>query len=304
MNRKGKGRRQNKNMNRKQRRRRRNPIYKRPYILKQGVQTLGIGGTTYRFEQFFNVTVQAGSYQNSSYGIIGALNGNLEFQGIAQNYKYFKILGVKVVLPPQPTVGNSTIYRAGRIAMDWNDLAEEELMINDSAKVIPFYSVRNTIYTFRPPNMNLRTVVGDSRIYNYREFIPLNYISGNMPGWLKGTFPFNIKFHTEIIVLFKTNETQVVPNTKEIKLTGTVKSFNIEEEKEEEENKDQKPTRKIHNERNIDPWQVDPEQDEKKPRWTSKQKRERKEKEKQNQKQKDNDKNKNSDNDTDQLQSE
>jgi hypothetical protein len=198
------------------------------------------------------VFVPEGNIYYTVFNIFSYLVQNTEFERFVTDFRYFRIPGVKVIVPPRlSTNPDITVMQPGRLTIDWADEQDEDLLGDDGSKEIFAYSTKPVTFKFSSPNAILRTETNNLP-YNYKEWTPCIQISDPMPGYLKVTSWFTIRLTVEIIVEFRGNQTNRTDNTlfvhrgkKEVILKGKdtqefLKSLNTKASKanEEEEEED------------------------------------------------------------------
>jgi len=133
-----------------------------------------------------------------------------EFERNVVQFKYFKIIGVKIIIQPRLTYEISPVLQA-RISYDWISNLQENILADDSAKEVNCYNTRPKIYRFKPPNV---LVNRNGLAYNLGSWMPTNIDLNYIPGWIKVSSEFPLYFCVETIVKFKGNQTQVAANYK------------------------------------------------------------------------------------------
>jgi hypothetical protein len=217
-----------------------------PYSLRTGVQTLGPGRTLSRItlNYIFIPT------ENTHMGIFSVMQDAFEteeFERFTNEFTWFKVLGIKVIVPPRMDNSN-TLLQNGRLAIDWTDnTTAEDLLADDGAKEFFAYSTRPVTFKFAPPNVTLRGQTG--QYMNYCEWNSIDQLI-NAPGLFKVTTLFTIRFTIEVLVAFRGNQKQkeTDPNfaivlkdnvihkiKKANELTQLLKVDRVEEKKEEKE---------------------------------------------------------------------
>lgn len=163
------------------------------------------------------------------------VNSN-EYERLISIYKYIKIVGIKVIVPPRNIQTNTAIL-PGRISYDWLNDQAENLLSDDNAKIINPYNTRTRVYKFKPPNMNIRY---GERYYNYGEWLPITFGDSVIPpGFIKISSAFPIALTVETIVRFRGNETQLEARGPGNLLTIDNKTIKIKERnKDDISNKD------------------------------------------------------------------
>jgi len=216
---------------RRQRHNNKSLIRGKPYSLKQTVQRLGPGSTTVRVTQRYTYTgLDEDAVVNFMYDVVD----NAEFEDKLSRFRYFKILGVKMIMNANNKVGATA---SGRITIDWNSNVLENIYKDDGSKEFSNYLTKNVVFRYLVPNANLS--MSDGRTINYSIWTPTNFPLSNAipPGFIKISAAFAFTFTTETIVAFKGSQTTFTPN----KIIGRqeakeeVKEEEIEEEKEEEQ---------------------------------------------------------------------
>lgn len=235
----------------------------RPYTLRQGIVTLGPGTTISRVTLRYDYTAQQGISTVTQFMV--QAKQSVEFQKQVQLYHYWKLIGVKIIIPPRIAEFRSQDNTA-RISVDWTNTNAEDVTLDDSAKEVAAYSTKYQVYRFAPPNALL--IDSDERRINYKDWITVNDPIVP-PGVLKISSNFNFTMVLEVMIIFKGNQTEIV-NDK-IKIGGIV-SIGREENKEEEKKVDYEEEKKDEKEEEQDVWHTDPRED-RKPRWSNNQKK-------------------------------
>jgi len=154
---------------------------------------------------------------------------NGEFERNVPLYRYFKIIGFKVIIPPRLNTDNTQLPNA-RITIDWADGTGENIIQDDGSKEISAYSTRTKVFKFKPPNLLIKPAVGNLMI-NYSDWMPTNMVEGFVPpGYFKAASAFTFNFTIETVVAFRGS--QFTLNSNKIKQINKIEK---EEEKEEEE---------------------------------------------------------------------
>jgi hypothetical protein len=166
---------------------------------------------------------------------------NAEFERNLPLFRYFKIIGMKVIIPPRLNTDNVQLPNA-RISMDWADGTGENIQQDDSSKEITAYSTRTKVYKFKPPNLLIKSAAGN-QFLNYSEWMPTNQTAGYVPpGYFKITTAFTFNMTIEVLVMFRGS--QFGTNSNKIR-----KIEKIEEEKEEEKEEEEEKREEIREER-------------------------------------------------------
>jgi hypothetical protein len=192
------------------------------------MQRLGPGTTTVRVTQRYTYT---GIDEDAVVNFMQDVVSNVEFEEKLNKFKYFRMLGVKIIMNANNKVGATA---SGRISLDWNSNIVENIYKDDGAKEFPNYLTRNMIFRFLVPNANLS--MSDGRTINYNIWTPTNFPLSNAipPGFIKISAAFAFTFTTETLVSFKGSQTEIIPN----KIIGRVKQEEQKEEIKEEEIKE------------------------------------------------------------------
>jgi hypothetical protein len=216
----------------------------KPYTLKEGVATMGPGTTTSRVTLRYKYEAPEGD--SAVVYMMNAMFNNQEFERNITLFKYWKLIGVKIIIQPRvnENQGNDP---TGRITIDWNNDLVENILADDGSKEIAPYSTRYQVYRYAPPDA-LLTAANGKRI-NYANWIAANdgFQDTLAPGYLKITSTWQFSFVVELIVLWKGNQTHlaveaikkiVVPKEKKedvVKMKEEEKDKKIEEEENKEE---------------------------------------------------------------------
>jgi len=228
---------QNNNFPKRKKRRGKNIIQSKPYSIKQSIQRLGPGSTTVRVTQRYTYTgLDEDAVVNFMYDVVD----NAEFEDKLPRFRYFKILGVKIIMNANNKVGATA---SGRITIDWSSNTLENIYKDDGSKEFPNYLTKNLVFRYLVPNANLS--MSDGRTINFSIWTPTNFPLSNAipPGFIKISAAFGFTFTAETLVAFKGSQTTFNPN--KIKVIGreAVKE-EIKEEEEEEEKEEGKEKEK------------------------------------------------------------
>lgn len=212
-----------------------------PYSLRTRPVGLGAGGSLTRITDKFSFTVEtSGVLQNDVINHMYYVYSNQEFERYVGIYKYFKIIGVKIIVPPRNELSGEVVQTA-RIAYDWVTGVVENILSDDNAKEITSYQTRNKVFKFFPPNLLIKAPTGSNYV-NYNSWLPMSQISGFVPpGYIKISSEFAFDFTVETIVKFRGCETQNTSNNKKIigfKKKEEGKSEEVDEKLNEEVEKD------------------------------------------------------------------
>jgi hypothetical protein len=143
------------------------------------IQSLGVGQSIQNIEFKVNQLAQANTYYQ--YGIGQILVNSKEFVDKMTHYRYFKLEGLVVVFEPSYIgTGGEQIY----VQMNWNSNEVENILNEDSTKIVPFYRTKRITLKYKIPNLNVRDEHGylnmshwlTRDIYNLNESIPGNLI--------------------------------------------------------------------------------------------------------------------------------
>jgi hypothetical protein len=228
---------QNNKLPKRKKRNNKSLLQDKPYSLKQSIQKLGPGYLVVRVTQRYTYTgVDEDAVVNFMYDVVD----NAEFEDKLPKFRYFKILGVKLIMNANNKVGATA---SGRITIDWNSNTLENIYKDDGSKEFPNYLTKNLIFRYLVPNANLS--MSDGRTINFGIWTPTNFPLSNAtpPGFIKISAAFGFTFTAETLVAFKGSQTTFTPNkiigglNKE-KAVGEIKEEEKEEEKEEGENKE------------------------------------------------------------------
>jgi hypothetical protein len=121
-----------------------------------------------------------------------------EIQNYMQRYNYMKIANIKVKITPTSTTGK--IYILGQ----WNSKDEtvtvNDLINNDSTKIIATHAIRFQTRTWLPPNMNVTKVdkttaqeyISTINLANYNRTDDYYYSKGTTPATYSILYPFTL----------------------------------------------------------------------------------------------------------------
>jgi hypothetical protein len=207
-------------------------LNRRPANLSTRIQSFGPGTTVSRVTNYVEFNVDPiGVMSHAVIDHMVTMAQTEEFERNVNIFKYFKIIGIKIIIQPRLTYEISPMLQ-GRITYDWTSPLLENILADDGSKEVTVYSTKNTIYKFKPVNA---AITSNNYTYNYKDWLPtMNAnILTYLPGWIKISSSFPFYFCVETIVAFKGNQTQVnANNNKVIKIKGM--KLNHEEEKEED----------------------------------------------------------------------
>jgi hypothetical protein len=220
-----------------------------PYTIRQNVIKLGPGSTLSRVTlRYLYIPGEVGS---SSLNMMYSVVHSEEFQRNLPLYRYWKLIGIKIIINPRVTQTTSNDL-SGRITVDWDNEAIENILSDDSSKDIPSYSTRYRIYKFMPPDVML-TGLNGKRI-NYNNWISTNDDLQNAvpPGYIKISCNWDFNFSLEAMILWKGNQTSYTADTYKI-LNNQVIKMGKEEEKLElkEEEKEKEDKKEINENKEI-----------------------------------------------------
>lgn len=219
---------------RRQYRPRFNILNSTPYSLRQSTQTLGPGKFLARVTNNFQVVNADKTIAHYNQNIMYEVFNNVEFERNLSLYRYFKVIGHKIIIPPRLNTDNSQLPNA-RISVDWADGTGENIIQDDGSKEISAYSTKTHIFRFRSPNVLIKAPTG-SYYFNYSEWLPTNQTSGFVPpGYIKVSSAFTFNYTVETLVIFKGSQTNNAANNKIIKMKLIDKENKENEIKEEEE---------------------------------------------------------------------
>lgn len=162
-----------------------------------------------------------------------------EFERNLPIYRYFKVIGHKVIVPPRLNTDNSQLPSA-RISLDWADGTGENVIQDDGSKEIPAYSTRNHVFRFKAPDVLIKAPTGNY-YFNYANWLPSNQTSGFVPpGYIKISSAFTFNYTVETLIAFKGSQTQTASTVKIIKMKRLeeIKEDEKEQEKDEEKEED------------------------------------------------------------------
>lgn len=154
---------------------RRNRILNRlPPEDSQRVQTLGAGALMSRITIPYNTNFTIQNAEDPTVNIISLGNlieSNPEFTDKQYNFKYYKIIGIKIIKFPN---NNTSIFTHFIVYLDWgarnSNYTYEYMLHADTVKRIPFYNFKVLNYKFKPPNANLPTSNSQASYINLRNF--------------------------------------------------------------------------------------------------------------------------------------
>lgn len=175
-----------------------------PYSLRTGVQTLGPGSTVSRITLNY-VFIPT---ENTHMGVFSVMQDAFEteeFERFTNEFTWFKVLGIKVIVPPRMD-NSQSLLQNGRLAVDWTDnTTAEDILADDGAKEFFAYSTRPVTFRFAPPNVTLRGQTG--QYMNYCEWNSIDQLI-SAPGLFKVTTLFTVRFTVEVVVVFRGNQKQ------------------------------------------------------------------------------------------------
>lgn len=229
-------------------RKRNNLLNKLPPPDTKRIQTLGAGSLLSRITIQYSYQFNASSTEDPTPNVISLgnyLDSSPEFTDNKYNFKYYKILAIKIIKFPY---NSNTTLTHFNVYIDWgarNTNYTYEYMNNaDTVKRIPMYSMRVLNYKFRPPNANLPTSSTAANYINLRNFktaydnftIPINLVVVPIKLIYTNSLQTTISFTIEILVHFRGNEylsnSQAIQN--KINLIQDEKTLNEIKEKLDE----------------------------------------------------------------------
>jgi hypothetical protein len=210
---------------------------RQPITNSSSLQTFGPGNTVCRVTNYVKFVPNDNSMTHGTIELMKLMAQSTEFESYVTRFRYFKIIGVKVIVQPRLTYEISPLLPS-RLTIDWANMSDENILADDSAKQIMYYNTRPKVYRFRSPKI---IVTRGGTAYNLGGWnytgISLNYL----PGYLKISSEFPLNLTCETIVVFRGNQTDVNPQSQIIRFEGgkVVEEAKEEEEKEEEKEKEE-----------------------------------------------------------------
>lgn len=178
---------------RKRNRRNRNVINKLPPILSKYPQRYG-AGSTIRYISF-SYTVAATSV--STFNIGTDIADNQEFNEIAVNYSYCRLLAIKVIVRPFNYTNTTSVMF---LKMNWSNATEtaQSIVNSDVSKMVGSVNPKGAVFTFLPPSISY----GGAAIPNfYVQSLANNYIFVlNASSAFTTPIPINV----EVAIKFRT----------------------------------------------------------------------------------------------------
>jgi hypothetical protein len=184
--------------------------------------------------------------------VASALMLNDEFSNTSQNFKFFKVIEIRVVFFQNNANVQDLIY----VNLNWQNNQESPSMLiqDDSSKYIPFYRTRSRVLRYLPPRLTMQ-YLGDSdpenRWINPAEWQPVDLVVTKYPGNLFIYNPSTIyddMCMLEFVVAFRGNDyfdslsLKIFPSSQ-----GTVAISNDKIRAMEEEAKKEKERNFINN---------------------------------------------------------
>jgi hypothetical protein len=217
-------------------------VARKPYALKEAPVLLGPGSTIARVT--INYEYQPGETNVGVVNLIQNMVNNTEFERNLPLYKFWKLEGVKIIIPPRLDTFNGTVPTA-RIGVDWNNDLIENIRQDDSSKEFSGYQTRMKVFRYIAPNALLSASNG--KTVNYGDWVATNYDLQNTipPGFIKIYSTFNFFFTVECIVLFKGSQVNFSVNREPLKVPTNMIIKKEEEPKDDIINKIRKELEKI-----------------------------------------------------------
>lgn len=218
-------------------RKRRGLLRRLPPEDSQKVQSLGSGSlltrVTIPYSNNFSITAN----ENPVVNIISLGNlieSNPEFTDKQYNFKYYKIIAIKLIKFPN---NNSSALTHFIVYLDWGarntNYTYEYMTHADTVKRIPFYNFKVMNFKFKPPNANLPTSNSQASYINLRNFnstydqftIPINLaiVPFKQPNTNVQTAYVN--FTIEVLIQFRGSEYY----SDNERINNMIKNMNIEE---------------------------------------------------------------------------
>ncbi|MBS7551901.1 hypothetical protein KII05_10750, partial [Weissella confusa] len=213
-------------------RRRRNLINRQPVTNSSSLQTFGPGSTVCRVTNYVQFVPTDNTMTHGTIDIIKLMAQSTEFESYVTRFRFFKIVGVKIIIQPRLTYELSPLLPA-RLTIDWASELNENILADDGAKQVMYYNTRPKVYRFRSPKI---IVTRSGTAYNLGGWMHTGINLNNLPGFLKISSEFPLNLTCETIVVFRGNQTDVNPQSQIIKFEG---GKIVEENKEEEEIKEE-----------------------------------------------------------------
>lgn len=219
-----------------------------PYALRSGPVRLGPGSNL----KIVNVKKPIPKNTTLRVSIANALMINDEFSNTSQNFKFFKVLEIRVVFFQNNANVQNLIY----VNLNWQNNQESPSMLiqDDSSKYVPFYRTRSRVLRYLPPRLTMQ-YLGDAdpenRWINPAEWQPVDLVVTKYPGNLFIYNPDTIyddMCMLEFVVAFRGNDyfdglsLKIFPSSQ-----GTVAISNDKIRAMEEEAKKEKERNMIRN---------------------------------------------------------
>jgi len=225
---------------------RRGIMYNQPKVISGVTQTFGPGSTVCRVTNYVHFVPTDDQMTHGTIELMKLMAQTSEFESYVTRFKYYKIIGVKIIIQPRLTYELTPLLQS-RITIDWTNNTNENILADDGSKEVNYYNTRPKVYRFRPPKMTINRY---GNAYNLGGWTPTNIDLNYLPGWLKISSEFPLNLCTETIVIFRGNQTSVNPQSQIIKFEGG-KVVEVQDEKEEEEKKEREEEEEEEEKENI-----------------------------------------------------
>lgn len=177
--------------------RRRRIINRVPPVVSTTPQTYGPGRL---IAHITDDIIRTTAVTVESYHLGERLKGNSEFLETVNKYKFFKILGIKVILKPYNYVNTS---ETGAFLLNWDSEVPDNFLKDDSAKIFGPVNPRMKVWKFIPPDMVIGTTAQGTAPVNLRTYI--NAKRFVIPCWFHVVVGFQgfVDFQIEWIIEFR-----------------------------------------------------------------------------------------------------
>lgn len=207
---------------------------RQPNTTSSALQTFGPGTTTCRVTNYVKFTPTENAMTHGTIELMKLMAQTVEFESYVTRFKFFKIIGVKVIIQPRLTYELEPLVPA-RIMIDWTNQVDENILADDGAKQVMYYNTRPKIYRFKSPNV---VVTKGGTAYSLGGWMHTGINLNNLPGYLKISSEFPINLTCETVVVFRGNQTDINPQSQIIRFEGgkviDEKDKKLEDEKEDE----------------------------------------------------------------------
>jgi hypothetical protein len=208
---------------------------RQPVTNSSSLQTFGPGNTVCRVTNYVQFVPTDNAMTHGTINIIKLMAQSVEFESYVTRFRFFKIVGVKIIIQPRLTYEINPLLPA-RLTIDWASEVNENILADDSAKQVMYYNTRPKVYRFRSPKI---IVTRGGTAYNLGGWMHTGINLNNLPGFLKISSEFPLNLTCETIVVFRGNQTDVNPQSQIIKFEGGKVVEEVKEEEEKEEDKEE-----------------------------------------------------------------